>query len=214
LGRITFKVNGFCGAWLCVPLVRDMALSSPSYTIRPAIASDRWHIQRLLSNFDRETPRHSRQLHYLLLFFLTALGINFFFLLGLKFILGMAAGAICVLMVSLLSVVFSREWKKFWVIEQNGHIVACGKLCEYVTYSMLYNILVLPENRHQGLGSALVKHLAGQATKPLYLACYPNRIGFYTRLGFVQMRSSDLSPMLRHELGISTRPEIVPLVLR
>jgi N-acetylglutamate synthase-like GNAT family acetyltransferase len=189
-------------------------LSSPSCTIRPAIAADKWQIQRLLSNFDQETPQQSRRLHYLVLFFLTALGINFFFLLGLKFLLGMAAVAICAITLSLLNVVFSQEWRKFWVIEQKGHIVACGKLCEYVTYSMLYNVLVSPEYRHQGLGTALVKHLTEQATKPLYLACFPHRIGFYTRLGFVQMRSSDLSPMLRHELGISTRPETVPLVLR
>jgi N-acetylglutamate synthase-like GNAT family acetyltransferase len=189
-------------------------LSSLNYTIRPAIARDKWQIQRLLRNFDQEAPPPTRQLHYLVLFLLTALGVNFFFLLGLKFLIGVAAVAIFALMVSALSVAFSQEWKKFWIIEQKGHIVACGKLCEYVTYSMLYNVLVLPEYRHQGLGTALVRHLSGQATKPLYLACFPSKIGFYTRLGFAQMRSSDLSPMLQHELGISTRAEIVPLVLR
>jgi N-acetylglutamate synthase-like GNAT family acetyltransferase len=196
-------------------------LSPPNYTIRPAITHDKWQIRRLLSNFDQEAPprpfadfSQGTRLYYLVLFFLTALGINFFFLLGIRFLIGVAGLALLAALLSLLNVVFSQEWRKFWIIEQNGQVVACGKLCEYVTYSMLYNVLVLPEYRSQGLGSALVKHLTGQATKPLYLACSPAKIGFYTRLGFVQMRSSDLSPMLRHELGISTRPEIVPLVLR
>jgi N-acetylglutamate synthase-like GNAT family acetyltransferase len=189
-------------------------LSASGYTIRPAIAQDKWQIQRLLSYFEPDESPRPRRLHYLVLFFLTALGINFIFLIGVRFLLLVAGIASFTLLFSLLNVVFSQEWKKFWIIEQKGRIVACGKLCEYVTYSVVYNVLVVPECRHQGVGSALVKHLIAQATKPLYLACFANRIGFYTRLGFVQIRSSDLSPMLQHELGISTRTEIVPLVLR
>jgi N-acetylglutamate synthase-like GNAT family acetyltransferase len=197
-------------------------LGFPDYIIRPAIAQDKWQIQRLLGYFGADdVPRplwylrsSARRLRYLVLFFLTALGINLIFLFGVR-VLGVMAGlAILVLLFLLLNVVFSQEWKKFWIVEQKGRVVGCGKLCEYVTYSMVYNVLVLPEYRHQGMGSALVKQLIAHATKPLYLACFPNKIGFYTRLGFVQMRSSDLSPMLRQELGISSRTEIVPLVLR
>jgi N-acetylglutamate synthase-like GNAT family acetyltransferase len=183
-------------------------------TIRPALAQDRWQIQTLLSNFDRETPRSSRRLHYLVLGLLTALMINLVLLLGLRvlwMILSLVGlgGAL-----ALLGIIFSKEWQKFWIIEQNGRVIACGKLCCYPTYSMLYNVLVAPEYRSKGIGSALVTQLAQTANKPLYLACYPNKVGFYTRLGFVEIRSGDLSPMLRHELGISTRSDIVPLVLR
>jgi N-acetylglutamate synthase-like GNAT family acetyltransferase len=182
--------------------------------IRPAIASDKWQIQKLLSNFDREAPRQSRRLHYLVLGLLTALGINLVYLLGMKILwtilglVGLGGGF------SLLGIIFSQEWKKFWIIEQQGRVVACGKLCVYATYSVLYNVLVSPDYRGKGMGSALVRHLGQEATKPLYLACFPDRIGFYTRLGFAEMGSAELSPMLRHELGISTRPDIVPLVLR
>jgi N-acetylglutamate synthase-like GNAT family acetyltransferase len=189
-------------------------LSSPNYTIRPAIAQDKWQIQRLLGYFEADDVPRSRWLHYLVLFFLTALGINLIFLFGVRVLVVIAGLASLALLFSLLNVVFSQEWKKFWIIEQKGRVVGCGKLCEYVTYSMLYNVLILPEYRHQGMGSALVKHLIAHATKPLYLACFPSKVGFYTRLGFVQMGSSDLSPMLRQELGISSRTEIVPLVLR
>jgi GNAT superfamily N-acetyltransferase len=197
-------------------------LCPPSFVIRPAIAQDKWRIQKLLGQFDREAPWHalrgnrqrSRRLRYLVLGFMAALGINLVFLLGLKFLLGILGVASCSFAISLLGLVFSQEWRKFWIIEQKGRIVACGKLCNYATYSMLYNVLVAPECRLRGIGSALVKHLMEPATRPMYLACFPNKVGFYTRLGFVQMRSSDLSPMLRHELGISAQPEIVPLVLR
>jgi N-acetylglutamate synthase-like GNAT family acetyltransferase len=189
-------------------------LSSSSYTIRPAIAQDKWQIQKLLSYFEPDDAPRPRQLHHLVLFLLTALGVNFIVLIGVRFLLVVIGLVSFALLFSWLNVVFSQEWQKFWVIEQKGRIVACGKLCEYVTYSVLYNVLVVPECRRQGMGSALVKHLIAQATKPLYLACFSNKIGFYARLGFVQVRSSDLSPMLQHELGISTRSEIVPLVLR
>lgn len=189
-------------------------LHTPTYIVRPAIASDKWQIQMLLSHFDGETPWRSRRLHYLELGFLMTVGINVSFLLGLKFLLGIAGLAICGAAFFFLRIVSSQEWKKFWIIAQERHIVACGKLCGYGTYSVLYDVLVLPKYRRQGIGSALVKHLTQHAPKPLYLACFPDKIGFYTQLGFTQMRSADLSFMLRHELGISTRPKIVPLVLR
>jgi N-acetylglutamate synthase-like GNAT family acetyltransferase len=190
-----------------------MADSLPS-TIRPAIAQDRWQIQTLLGNFDRESPRRSRRLHYVVLALLTALAINLIFLLGLRVLWALLSLVGLGGVFALLSIIFSQEWKKFWIIEHQGRVIACGKLCCYPTYSVLYNVLVSPEYRGKGIGSALVNQLGQTANKPLYLACYPDKIGFYTRLGFVEMRSHDLSPMLRQELGISTRADIVPLVLR
>ena len=189
-------------------------LCAPNYSARPAIASDKWQIQWLLRNFEQESPRRSRRLHYLVLGLLTALGINLSFLLGLNFLLGIAGLASCKTAFSLLKIVFSQEWKKFWIIEQEGRIVACGKICSYDTYSVPCDVLVLPKYRRQGIGSLLVRHLMQHAPKPLYLACFPDKIGFYTQLGFTPMRSADLSLMLRQELGISTRPDVVPLVLR
>lgn len=189
-------------------------LCASGYIIRPAIAPDKWQIQRLLGNFEPETPRRSPQLYYLELAALTALGITLSFLLGIKFLLGIAGWVMCGIIFSFLKTLFSQEWKKFWLIEQKGRIVACGKLCNYDAYSVLHDVLVLPPYRRQGIGSALVRHLVQQTSKPLYLACFPSKIGFYTQLGFTPMRSTDLFPLLRHELGISARPDIVPLVLR
>jgi GNAT superfamily N-acetyltransferase len=185
--------------------------SNPS--IRPAIAHDKWQIQQLLSNFERETPR-SKKLDYFVMGLLLALGINLTLLLGLNFLLGIMSLVGIAGLFFFLSIFYSQEWQKFWIIEQDGRIVACGKLCHYATYSVLYNVLVEPGYRRQGLGSALVQRLGQEATKPLYLACFPDKVGFYTRLGFVQLRSLDLSPMLRYELGLTSRPDSIPLVLR
>lgn len=115
---------------------------------------------------------------------------------------------------SFIKMIFSQDWKKFWIIDQEERIVACGKLCGYSTYSVVQDVTVLPQYRRQGIGSALVKHLSKHPSKPLYWACLPDKIGFYTQLGFNPARSADLSFMLRHELAISTQPDLLPLVLR
>jgi N-acetylglutamate synthase-like GNAT family acetyltransferase len=185
-------------------------LCAPNYSVRPAIAAERWQIQRLLTYFAWESPRRSRRGYYLVLGFLLAIVISLSFLIGLMFLLGVGCG----IAFSFIKMIFSQEWKKFWIIEQEGRIVACGKLCCYSTYSVLYDVMVLPQYRRQGIGSALVQHLSKHASKPLYLACFPDKIGFYTQLGFMPMGSANLSFVLRHELGISTQPDFVVLVLR
>ncbi|NJR40158.1 MAG: GNAT family N-acetyltransferase [Leptolyngbyaceae cyanobacterium CSU_1_4] len=199
---------------------------APSYSVRPAIASDRGQIQWLLSNFAWEAPGRSRLskalapaqsptlFHYWGLGFLIAIGISLSSLLGLKFLPAIVGLASCGIAFSFVKIIFSQEWKKFWIIEQEGRIVACGKLCHSDTYSVLYDVIVLSQYRRQGIGSALVKHVIQHASKPLYLACFPDKIGFYTQLGFTPARSSELSFVLRHELGISICPHVVPLVLR
>jgi N-acetylglutamate synthase-like GNAT family acetyltransferase len=129
-------------------------------------------------------------------------------LLSLLVVLGLS------LLVYWINFVLSEDWNKFWVIEVEGSVVACAKLCRYNTYSVLYNVMVAPEWRRYGLGSALVYHLSQVATKPLYLACYPKRITFYTKLGFVQIRPQDLSPLLRYDLGLTPRVDTVPLMFK
>ena len=99
-------------------------LSASSYIIRPAIAPDKWQIYWLLSNFEQEASRRSRQLHYGVVGCLTALGISFSFLLGLKFLLEVVGLAICGIAFLFLKIIFSQEWKKFWIVEQEGRIAA------------------------------------------------------------------------------------------
>jgi N-acetylglutamate synthase-like GNAT family acetyltransferase len=113
----------------------------------------------------------------------------------------------------LLQVVLQREWMHYWVIETDNHLVACAKLQCHPAYSVLFDLYVATEWRGRGLGSHLVRHLSQQATKPLYLACLPARLPFYRRLGFVPVVGKKLPPLLQYDLGIPTRPGIIPLML-
>lgn len=199
---------------------------SDGYLLRPALASDRWRIRQLLRTFHRETaPRPSRSvlaLRYSLLGGLIALCVHWLFVLGLPLFMAigsqlLASLAVTIgisLLMAVLGFAISTEWTKFWVIEHEGRLVACAKLCQYTQYSVLYDVLVVAQWRGRGLGSALVYHLSQKALKPLYLAAYPDKIGFYARFGFVRADSSELTPIIRHDLGLRSQPATVALVLR
>ncbi|HEY9697144.1 MAG TPA: GNAT family N-acetyltransferase [Trichocoleus sp.] len=184
--------------------------------LRPATHQDKWQIRRLLRNFDQETTRPSQRSP-----FRKYLGYG---ILGtLAFYIVMQQGwetlfyPLAIIAVSFLggwiSTALSQDWRKYWVIEQKGQLIACAKLCNYDRYSILYNLLVTPQQRGQGLGTALVMHLSGKAVKPLYLACYPHRTSFYTRLGFEPVLARTLSHLIRHDLGLTTRSELLPMKL-
>ncbi|NJO41753.1 MAG: GNAT family N-acetyltransferase [Cyanobacteria bacterium CRU_2_1] len=187
------------------------------YVLRPAIAADRWQVQRLLRNFDREVnPDLFWQTHivqYVIFGFGMAIGIHLIFTVGIQVLLGVAGLTGIIVTIILLKTALSKEWRKFWVIEYRGRLIACAKLCQYRNYSLLYNVLVAAEWRKRGLGSALVNRLGQEATKPLYLACHPDKLRFYTRLGFVEVSPQKLSSPIRHELGLLGDPAMVSMVL-
>jgi N-acetylglutamate synthase-like GNAT family acetyltransferase len=106
-----------------------------------------------------------------------------------------------------------NDWRRYWVLESDHSLIACAKLNRQSDYSVLYDVYVFPTWRGQGLGSYLVNYLTQHATKPLYLATLPARLPFYKRLGFVPVPVSRLPLLLQYDLGLPTRPGIVPLVL-
>lgn len=106
-----------------------------------------------------------------------------------------------------------NDWQRYWVVESGNSVVACAKLNCQSDYSVLYDVYVFPAWRGRGLGSYLVNHLTQHATKPLYLATLPARLPFYKRLGFTPVLANRLPLLLQYDLGLPTRPEIVPLVL-
>ena len=75
-------------------------------------------------------------------------------------------------------------WSDYWVIENNGSIIACAKLYEGSSTCELYDVFVVPHWRGNGFGTTLVETLVEKARYPIYLACLPNAIGFYEALGF------------------------------
>jgi N-acetylglutamate synthase-like GNAT family acetyltransferase len=189
----------------------------PGFLLRPAKAIDQPLIGRLLRRLQREIMPIDFQIQ--LIAIATALG---FLALGLfwagpqwlfHWLLGFLL-MLVILWLLLLVLNLKNSWANFWVIEHRGSLVACAKLCQYETYSILYDLFVVPELRQRGLGSHLIRYLGQRATKPLYLGCLPSTVLFYTRLGFTPVPPKKLPPIVRHDLGIPSRFGIVPLVLQ
>ncbi len=138
-------------------------------------------------------------------------------LIGILIFNPILCGIILILMYFIIFTSVNQDWSRFWVIECNGRVVACAKLCFYnhknYNYSVLYSLFVAHPYRHQGLASYLVVSLIQQAHKPLYLACKPELFEFYNRLGFDKIPVDDLPPGLQFDLGIP-RFNVIPLVFK
>ncbi len=113
-------------------------------------------------------------------------------------------GAIRRLVLSALLDPTQLRWSQFWVIECEGHVVACGQLRSFSQAQELGSLVVAPAWQGRGLGSCLAEHLIQEATQPLYLECLGDRLArFYTRLGFVAIAWQDLPNSLKWKFGIS-----------
>lgn len=96
------------------------------------------------------------------------------------------------------------RWQQFWTIACDGRLVACGQLRHFSNAQELGSLVVHPDWRNRGLGTALTRHLIGQATQPLYLECLGDRLArFYTHLGFVAVPWQELPRSLKFKFGIS-----------
>ena len=109
-------------------------------------------------------------------------------------------------------------WSDYWVIENNGSLIACGKLYEGNHTCELYDVFVVPHWRGNGFGTVLVKTLIEKARYPIYLACLPNAIGFYEALGFTcttepldaeLMRRLSLTNLRYKKLGLTAMVQVV-----
>jgi amino-acid N-acetyltransferase len=96
------------------------------------------------------------------------------------------------------------RWQQFWTIVCEGRMVACGQLRHFEGAQELGSLVVHPDWRDRGLGTALTRHLIQQATQPLYLECLGDRLArFYTHLGFVTVSWQELPRSLKFKFGIS-----------
>lgn len=96
------------------------------------------------------------------------------------------------------------RWQQFWIIEQEGCVIACGQLRCHGAVQELGSIVVTPQQRHQGLGRYLVQHLIQQSTQPLYLECLGKKLKqYYHHFGFLTIPWTALPPELKLKFGIS-----------
>lgn len=124
---------------------------------------------------------------------------------------------------SIRKLVFSEKldptqlrWQQFWVIESEGHLVACGQLRNFTGAQELSSLVVVAAWRNRGLGTFLAKHLIQEATEPVYLECLGQELAiFYTRLGFAPISWQDLPPSLKFKFGLTQLAKLlrIPVVI-
>jgi N-acetylglutamate synthase-like GNAT family acetyltransferase len=188
--------------------------------LRPATAADQPQIQQLLKNLEKEMSAVAALPSWLpggvLVSLLLPIAVYGWLVPEARSFLQLllaAIGIVVLLVVLGTLLLLQQAWQYYWVIEYRGYLVACAKLQRYSSYSTLFDLYVVPDWRRQGVGSHFVSFLAQQATKPLYLACLPARLPFYQRLGFAQVSPRRLPTLLQYDLGLPTRPGIIPMML-
>jgi N-acetylglutamate synthase-like GNAT family acetyltransferase len=111
-----------------------------------------------------------------------------------------------------------RQWQKYFVVEYQGMLVACGRIDHQEQHSEIYDVFVLPEWRSQGLGQAIVQALLQQAIYPVYLASLPGAVPFYQAIGFESIEPQKLSMFVASRLSLSSpryrQVRLQPMVLR
>jgi len=108
------------------------------------------------------------------------------------------------------------RWQQFWLIESEGHLVACGQLRNFSGVQELSSLVVVPAWRKRGLGTFLAKHLIQEATEPVYLECLGQKLAmFYTHLGFVPVSWQDLPQSLKFKFGLTQLGKLlkIPVVI-
>ena len=96
------------------------------------------------------------------------------------------------------------RWQQFWLIEQEKKTIACGQLRNFTAAQELGSLVVVPQQRGQGIGGYLTLHLIKQATKPLYLECLGEKLAdFYDHYGFEVVSWQELPPGLKFKFGLS-----------
>jgi N-acetylglutamate synthase-like GNAT family acetyltransferase len=106
-----------------------------------------------------------------------------------------------------------QPWERYWVLDQRGLVVGCGRVEDYDIHGELYDLVIDRSLRRQGLGQFLVEQLVEKCRRPLYLASLPGAIAFYQQLGFVMVDESELRPLVQSRLSL-TNPRFRQLGLR
>ena len=82
-------------------------------------------------------------------------------------------------------VIFQSKCSDCFVVACNGRLVAYAILFHQHKLTVLQYLFVAPSFRKQGIGSYLIQSLTQKTHKPLFLWSLPNKVRFYTGLGFV-----------------------------
>jgi N-acetylglutamate synthase-like GNAT family acetyltransferase len=174
----------------------------PDFFIRRARSRDKWKIKQLLLTWNDVSnilPINVLTLGLILLCFI--------------FLLFNAIVFSIIIAVYLFYEVTLKNYSNFWVIDYHGKAIGCAELRVYNRYSLIFNVCVKKEFRHQKLASCLIEHLIDEAKEPIYLSCFRELIPFYTRFGFVAIDPDALPDGLQLVLGATKGAPVVPMRL-
>ena len=90
---------------------------------------------------------------------------------------------------------------QFVVAKDGDKLVGCVRIKKMENNVLELASLAVSENyRGQGIGKKLVEEiLRVQKERPVYLMCFRDKKGFYTKSGFEEIKASDLPQVLKNE---------------
>jgi GNAT superfamily N-acetyltransferase len=105
---------------------------------------------------------------------------------------------------------------RFWGYEANGELVAVMGIQDVGDVDLIRHAYVLPERQREGIGRALMHHLAESATRPVLVGTWAAAewaIAFYRRNGFELLPRDEGAALLRRYWSIPDRQIETSVVL-
>ncbi|MGB3693619.1 MAG: GNAT family N-acetyltransferase [Spirulinaceae cyanobacterium] len=189
----------------------DFIKVPPEFLIRPACHGDQEAIQSLIWEFTF-TEALELDLRIVIYRLVVVVLLTYsFFLVGsltipvygelVKVLVIAAILFNCIYTLQLSSAIImgiGTTWQKYWVVEKDSQLVACALLNIYTNSSELAYLFVKPAWRKRKIASSLIMRLIEESPHPLYLACKPKMINFYTQLGFMEISWHNLSQPVKN----------------
>lgn len=86
------------------------------------------------------------------------------------------------------------DWRRFFVAEAKGEVVACVQTKPHGEVRELASLVVAPGWRGHGLGRQMVTLIQTEAGPPLWLTCRAVLISYYEACGFQEVNKSRIMP--------------------
>jgi N-acetylglutamate synthase-like GNAT family acetyltransferase len=93
------------------------------------------------------------------------------------------------------------DWRRFVVAStETGEVLGIAQMKDLGDGVQEFGSLIVePTARGHGIGAALIGHLVGASTAPVYLLCGERNVNYYLRFGFREMLESEMPAPLRRK---------------
>lgn len=93
-------------------------------------------------------------------------------------------------------------WPRFIVAEEDGQVLGCAQIRPHPGAPELASLVVRPDQRGRGIGSALIQAMLQSTTEDLVLFCRPQLQGYYERFGFGLIGVREAPPSMRARYAV------------